>query len=115
MLSFSFRFDQIFNNCYLNMIMTSKFDLDVQQSGLLVRFVEQKLTLSSSCRCDQIHNKTNPSINMATLVVPLKSDRLTTSRPMRQRPVLNKRSCLAAAVGVTKFIITTSINILSLT
>ncbi len=39
------------------MVMTPKFDLDVQQNGLLVRFVEQKLTLSSSCRCDQIHSK----------------------------------------------------------
>ncbi len=37
--------------CYL-----LKSDLDVQQTPLRCRFVEQKLALSSNIRCDQIHN-----------------------------------------------------------
>ncbi len=39
--------------------MPLKSDLDVQQTHLWGQFVEQKLALSSSFRCDQIHESEN--------------------------------------------------------
>ncbi len=82
-------------------VVTLKSHLHVQQTHLRFWgwFLEQKFMLSSSFRCDQIHN-----YHRYNVVVTLRSD---SDVQQPHLSLLNKSSCLAPELGVTKFIIVT--------
>jgi hypothetical protein len=67
--------------------------------------------LSSSFRCDQIHNRHRYHLGH-TLLCYL-SRTLMFNEPASEAGLLNKRSCLAPALVVTKFIIVGDMSLVS--
>jgi hypothetical protein len=90
-----------------------KYDLGFQETVLRPRgrgcFDKQKLELSCGFRCDQIHNK--QCLEFSHTVSLLKSD-LDVQQPVVG--LLSKSTCLALALGVTKFMTLLAMNLVTL-
>jgi hypothetical protein len=81
--------------------MLFTLDLDVQQTHCSSRFVEQKLMLGSYFRRDQIHNGHWKGFSHTLLCYLLWTWMF--HKPTAEAGLLNKSSCLARTLGVTKF------------
>jgi hypothetical protein len=65
------------------------------------QFVQQELMLSCSFRCDMIHNCR--SYDFGHTLLYCISLTWMFNKPTSEGGLLNERSCIAAALGVTKF------------
>ncbi len=73
----------------------------VKQAGLRIWFVEQMLMLSSSLRCDQIY--VHQRYDFGHTLLYYLSLTWMFNQPALETCLLNKCSCLARALSVTKF------------
>ncbi len=78
-------------------------NLDAQQTGLRGKFVVQKLVLSSSFKCDRIHN--SYCYHSGHTLLCCLSETYKFNKQSSEAGLLNKSSCLAAALGGPKLLI----------